>query len=252
MEKGRFYTEANPTDSINAIVINRAVADVLDYEDPVGETFYFNGEQHTIIGILENFNINPLKLAGDKGIFPFTKAGNLAFIKTDGYNPAGLKDFVESVHDKYNPDYPFEFFFLSEYDNYMTRMAENFTNIILIFTFFGIIISYLGLFGLSVFATEQRKKEIGIRKALGSTSSSVLRLIVFDFIRLILLSLVISIPLAILLIRSLLKVFAEAIVPGIGPFLFTSLIVIVVALLTISFQSLKLSWLNPAESLRYE
>ena len=120
------------------------------------------------------------------------------------------------------------------------------------FTLFGIFISCLGLLGLSTYSTQQRTKEIGIRKAVGASSSRILRILTIDFLRLILISLVISIPVSILLIRMLLQLFMEKVSLGPGLFLFATAIVIVIALITVSFQALRAAAGNPANSLRYE
>ena len=124
--------------------------------------------------------------------------------------------------------------------------------IIYFFTIFGIVISSLGLLGLSTYSTLQRTKEIGIRKALGASSTRILGLLTLDFLKLILISLAISIPISILLMRSMLQLFAERITPSAGLYLFTALIVTVIAIVTVSFQALRAASSNPAKSLRYE
>jgi len=252
LDEGRFYSMDNPSDSISSIVINRAVADALELEDPIGRTFHFLGDQYTIIGIMKNYNFSPLSLAGDKALFPFREVGGLSFIRTTGGDRTAVRDHIESVHEKYNPDFPFDHYYLDEYEDPISNAVGILIKIILVFTSFGIFISYLGLFGLSVYSTEQRTKEIGIRKVAGASSMRVLRLVVYDFTKLILISLLISLPISILLMRVLLQAFAEKVQMGPGLFLITSFIIITIAILTVSYQSLKLSRSNPAKSLQYE
>ena len=252
MSAGRFYSADMPGDSNNAIVINRAVAEALELEDPVGQTFYLEEESYTIIGVLENYSFNPLSLMGDKVILPFRYENNWVFVKTSGLKQEEIIDYIRDVHEKYNPDYPFEHLYLDEFTDPITAGLGLFNKIVYFFTFFGIFISCLGLLGLSTYATQQRTKEIGIRKAVGASSSRILRLLTLDFLKLILISLVISIPISILLMRMILQLFVERVSMGPGLFLFTAVIVIVIAVITVSFQALRTAGDNPANSLRYE
>ena len=252
MSAGRFYSADMPGDSNNAIVINRAVAEALGLEDPVGQTFYLEEESYTIIGVLENYSFNPLSLMGDKVILPFGQENNWVFVKTSGLNREEIIDYIGNVHEKYNPDYPFEHFYLDEFTDPITEALGMINKIIYFFTIFGIVISSLGLLGLSTYSTLQRTKEIGIRKALGASSTRILGLLTLDFLKLILISLAISIPISILLMRSMLQLFAERITPSAGLYLFTALIVTVIAIVTVSFQALRAASSNPAKSLRYE
>jgi ABC-type antimicrobial peptide transport system permease subunit len=188
---------------------------------------------------------------GDKVILPFRYENNWVFVKTSGLKQEEIIDYIRDVHEKYNPDYPFEHLYLDEFTDPITAGLGLFNKIVYFFTFFGIFISCLGLLGLSTYATQQRTKEIGIRKAVGA-SSSILRLLTLDFLKLILISLVISIPISILLMRMILQLFVERVSMGPGLFLFTAVIVIVIAVITVSFQALRTAGDNPANSLRYE
>jgi putative ABC transport system permease protein len=252
MAAGRFYSSEMPSDSNDAIIINRAMAEALELEDPVGHTFYLFDDPHTIIGVLENYSFNPLSLMGDKVILPFSEDNNWIFVKTAGLNSTEIIDYIGKVHEKHNPDYPFEHLYLDEFTDPITRGYGLLKKVVYFFTFFGILISCLGLLGLSTYSTQQRTKEIGIRKAMGASSTRILRLFTLDFLKLILVSLLISIPVSILLMRALLQLFVERISMGPGLFLFTAAIVIIIAIITVSFQALRAAGSNPANSLRYE
>jgi putative ABC transport system permease protein len=252
MKAGRFYSEENPSDSIDAIVINQAVAEALELEDPVGQTFYLHEEPKTIIGVIDNYALNPLSLMGDKVIHPFSFANYWVFVKTSGPIGEEIIDYIAAIHDEYNPEYPFENLYMEDFIDPITNGLGIVNKIVYFFTFFGILISCLGLLGLSTYSTQQRTKEIGIRKALGASSSRILRLLTLDFLKLILVSLLISIPVSILLMRALLQLFVERITMGPGLFLFTAVIVIVIAIITVSFQALRAAASNPSDSLRYE
>ena len=252
MISGRFYSEETPSDSSSAIVINQALAEALELEDPIGETFYLQEDPYTIIGVIGNYALNPLSLMGDKVIHPFSYANYWVFVRTAGPVSEQIIDYIAKVHDKYNPEYPFESLYMEDFIDPITEGLGKVNKIVYFFTFFGILISCLGLLGLSTYSTQQRTKEIGIRKAMGASSTRILRLFTLDFLKLILVSLLISIPVSILLMRALLQLFVERISMGPGLFLFTAAIVIVIAIITVSFQALRAAGGNPANSLRYE
>jgi len=252
MNSGRFYSEERPSDSSGAIVINRALAEALELEDPVGHTFYFREKPYTIIGVIDNYALNPLSLMGDKVIHPFSYMNYWVFVKTSGPISDEIIDYIAAVHDKYNPEYPFESLYMDDFTDPITDGLGIVNRIVYFFTFFGILISCLGLLGLSTFSTQQRIKEIGIRKTMGASSTRILRLFTLDFLKLIMVSLLISIPVSILLMRTLLQLFVERVTLTPGLFLFTAVIVIVIAIVTVIFQALRASGGNPADSLRYE
>ena len=252
MEEGRFYDEKIPGDTARGIIINRSVADALGIEDPVGHTFYMNEEPYQILGISKNYVFNPLSLSGDKVIMPFTKESSLCFVKTDQSDMHKVTEYLKTLHEKFNPDYPFTPLYLDEYLDPITKSLGELNKIVYFFTLFGILISCMGLLGLSVFSTEQRTKEIGIRKAMGASSRNILMLVTLDFLKLIGIALLIAIPASILLIRRLLRLFAERISLGPDLFIVATLIVILIAMITISFQSIRSATANPARNLRYE
>jgi ABC-type antimicrobial peptide transport system permease subunit len=252
METGRFYDEDRPADSVKKIIINQAVAEALEMDDPLGRTFYLSEEPYTIIGVIKNYSFNPLALSGNMVILPYSDDNTWIYVKTAGADREHIIDYIGEIHEQYNPDYPFEHLYLDEFTDPVTEGLGLLKKIVYFFTFFGILISCLGLLGLSTYSTRQRTKEIGIRKSVGANNSRIIRLLTFDFLKLIMISLAISIPVSILLMRMLLQVFVERINMGPGLFLLTAGIVILIALITISFHSIRAANSNPANSLRYE
>ncbi len=252
MVSGRFYSEEIPSDSSNAIVINQAVAEAMEMEDPVGQTFYLHEKPYTVIGVIGNYPLNPLSLMGDKVIHPFSYENYWIFVKAAGPISEEIVDYIAAIHDKYNPEYPFESLYMEDFIDPITDALGMINKIVLFFTFFGILISCLGLLGLSTHATQQRTKEIGIRKSMGASSSRILRILTLDFLKLIGISLAIAIPISILLMKTMLQLFVERITPSPGLYIFTAMIVIVIAVVTVSFQALRAAGSNPAHSLRYE
>ncbi|MCK4751329.1 MAG: ABC transporter permease, partial [Bacteroidales bacterium] len=250
--EGRFYQENMAADTINSILINVSVAEVLEYEEPLGQTMYLNETAYTIIGVIKNYVFMPLALGGDKVIFPFTNDAPLMFVKTNQSDKHAVIDYIESIHEKFNPDFPFTPQHLDDYLDPFTSSLGEVNKIIYFFTIFGILISCMGLLGLSIFSTEQRTKELGIRKALGASSKKILQLVALDFLKLIFISMLIAIPVSIFLVNLLLKQFAERIKMGPGLFLLAALVVLIISLVTVSYQAIRSAWSNPAQSLRYE
>ena len=252
METGRFYDENRPADSVGSIIINQAVAEALEMEDPLGRTFYLSEEPYTIIGVIKNYSFNPLALSGNMVLLPFSYDNPWIYVKTAGADREHIIDYIGEVHEKYNPDYPFDHLYLDEFTDPVTEGLGLLKKIVYFFTFFGIFISCLGLLGLSTYSTRQRTKEIGIRKSMGSNNSRILRLLTFDFLKLIIISLAIAIPVSIIMMKMLLQVFVERVTIGPGLFLLAAGIAILIALITISFNAVRAANRNPADSLRYE
>ena len=252
MEEGHFYNPNMPGDTAKGIVINRSVADALDLKEAVGQTFYLNEEAYTIIGVMKNYVFNPLSLSGDKVIMPFDRECSLCFVKTEQADQQKVVKHIKDLHEKFNSDYPFTPLYMDDYLDPVTRSLGELNKIVYFFTLFGILISCMGLLGLSIFSTEQRTKEIGIRKAMGASIGNILKLVAVDFMKLIFIALLIAIPASIFLVRGLLKLFAERISLGPDLFILASLIVILIAILTISYQAIRSARGNPSENLRYE
>ena len=150
------------------------------------------------------------------------------------------------------PGYPFDYFFFDETYDRLYRSEERTSVIMGWFTMLAILVTCLGLFGLATFLTERRTKEIGIRKILGASLSGILGLLFRDVLKLVLLSLVVAAPLAWLAAQRWLETYAYRIEIHLWFFVVAGAIAIVIAFLTISYQSLKAAFSNPVEALRNE
>jgi len=252
LTEGRFYSPEYPTDTVNKIIVNEAVTSKLELDDPVGKIFYLAEESYTIIGVVENFMSFPVKLGGENLILPFEKVGNYIFIKMKDSNKSVTLNYIEASHEKFNPYYPFIYFHMEDYLDPISDAMDTAGRLIFYFTIFGIFISCLGLFGLSTFMTEQKTKEIGIRKAMGASIRRILLIINAEFLKLVIIAFIISTPLSILLIKVMLKGFSSRIEVGPKLYILTGLFVFVLSFITILYQTLYAATRNPAESLRYE
>jgi len=159
---------------------------------------------------------------------------------------------VKDVYVTYFPGNSFEYFFLKDRYNRQYSDDNSFGKIISIFTGLAIIVSCMGLIGLSSYTAIQRTKEIGIRKVLGASIMSIVSLLSIDFIRLVVIAALLSIPIAYFSMQNWLQTYAYRITPGWMQFVTPLGVVLLIAVITISFQVLKAAMKNPADTLKHE
>jgi putative ABC transport system permease protein len=245
---GRDFSREMVTDS-SAYIVNEEAVREMGLGNPVGKRF----NQGTIIGVVKDFHFKSVR---DKieplVMFIWQQQYAKVYIRlAPGKAQQGVA-VVEEAYAKFNPDKPFEYSFLDEDFDEQYRSEQRTGIIFNYFAFIAIFISCLGLFGLVMFATEQRTKEIGIRKVLGASLQNVILLISTDFIKLVLIANVIAIPLAWYSMSQWLDSFAYHVDLRWTTFLIASVSSVFIAWLTMSYQSLKAASANPVESLRSE
>ncbi|MEM1136217.1 MAG: ABC transporter permease [Bacteroidota bacterium] len=250
--EGRAFSPEFPTDSTN-FILNETALKMTGLASPIGEKFSLWDRHGKIVGIVKDFNFKSLHQKVEPLVLKFNPYWDAYyFIKIAPENVDGAIKVIANTWEKYNPAYPFEYHFLDEeYENlYISekRMAKIFNY----FTFFILFITCLGLFGLITYLAEQKKKEIGIRKILGASITSILVLLSKEFATLILLSFVIGIPVANYFLTEWLNGFAYRIPFTWWLFAIPGGVILLISLLTVSGQSLKAAMLNPIESLRRE
>jgi putative ABC transport system permease protein len=252
---GRTYSRAFQTDSAQSMVINEAAARLYGYQHPadaVGRKFDQWGRKGTIIGVVKDFNFRSLHEAVEPLTLRYGYPGSLnrisVAIKGDDI-PATLAG-LKSTWDKVAPQRPFLYHFLDQSFNQQYEADQHFGQLFTFFSCLAIFIACLGLFGLSTFMAQQRIKEIGIRKALGSSQTGIVMLLSKDFIRLILVAIVISVPLCWWVMNDWLQSFAYRIHIGPAVFIESGGIALAIALATMTWQSLKAAMENPIRALR--
>ena len=169
--------------------------------------------------------------------------------------PGDIPKTIEKLTDTWNsvmPLYPFEYHFLNEVYDTMYRGEQRMGSLLKYFAIIAIVIASLGLFGLVSFMIEKRTKEIGIRKAMGSTSSEIIYILSKDFMKLVILAIIVAIPVSFYLIKKWLRDYAYKTELNWWVFALAAVISITIALLTIIFQALKAANTNPARTLHYE
>ncbi|MCT4614471.1 MAG: ABC transporter permease [Marinifilaceae bacterium] len=255
--KGRTFDRNFARDSF-AVVINKAAAERLNYDTgAIGKTILFNGDRkYKIIGITENFHSNDMK----SDYFPYAiviymkyyyEPDNLA-IRIKATNKTLLIKQIESIWKEATNDSPFQYEFMDDIFHNLHKAENNTMMMFSAFSILAVLIACLGLFGLVSFTTEKRIKEIGIRKTLGASVSQIVIILNKDLIKWIVFSFIIACPCAYYFIDNWLNNFAFHTEIGIGLFIISGLIIILIALITVSWQAFKAATKNPVDALRYE
>ena len=254
---GRTYSRSYLTDSAQSLVINEAAARLYGYVRPgdaVGKKFTQWGRTGTIIGVVKDFNFRSLHQAIEpltlRYGYPYSL--NRISVSIKGDNLPSTLAHLRKTWEKMVPQRPFMYHFLDESFSTQYNADQHFGQLFTFFSCLAICIACLGLFGLSTFMAQQRTKEIGIRKVLGSSVSGIVMLLSKDFIKLILISIIIAIPLCWWAMNKWLQGFAYRITIGPVVFIEAGMIALGVALATIVWQSLKAATGNPVQSMRNE
>ncbi len=254
---GRNFSEAFGTDS-ESVLLNATAVRVLGFESPeaaVGEEIANPSGDNTfrVIGVLDDYHQESLKFPF-KPIVYFSLEDEWEYysMRINTTDVAQTIAFVEQKWQSHFPDAPLTHFFLDDFFARQYQSDVRFGQIVALFTLLGIFIACLGLFGLSSFSVTRRTKEIGIRKVLGANTSQILILLSQDYFRLIILASVIALPLAYWQVGRWLDNYAYAVKLGWWFFLLPVLLVMLIAALTVAYQSVKAAVSNPIKSLRYE
>jgi hypothetical protein len=256
---GRDFDPSYSLDTNNYLV-NEAAARKIGYKDPVGKELTMWGDKGTIIGLMKDYHHNSLHVPIEPLILRLMKVswvkengywGNVIIRTEKGQTKQALAS-MEKVFKQFNPGYPFKYYFTD--DEIMKNYKAEYTvsKLSKYFAFLAIFISCLGLFGLVTFTAEQKTKEIGIRKALGASVTGIVRMLSKDFLKLVLIAAVIAFPFAWWMMHKWLEGFVYRVDIGWWVFVVAGIVALLIALLTISFQSIKAAIANPVKSLRTE
>lgn len=256
MTKGRFLSDEFPSDSQN-FILNEAAVKATGLKSPVGKRFRLLAKTGRIIGVIKDFHFAPLQYEIEPLVlhlmpYQYWMYQNYVFIRLRSDNVPQTMASLKKIWDRAIPEYPFEFHFLDETIDARYRSEQRLEVILRIFTFLAISISCFGLFGLISFTAEQRTKEIGIRKVLGASAGSVVRLMTKEFAVLVILANIVAWPVAYIVMTKWLRNFAYRTEIGFETFLFSGFMALIIAILTVSIQSIKAAMANPVDSLRYE
>lgn len=256
LSEGRFFSPDMASDS-TAILINETAAKALGYQKPyVGKRVGFPGNRDFylhIIGVVKDFHYESLH----KPVAPLliglrTDSRSYIAVRIHPHNMRETVEFVEQTWNEYIPYKPFEYFFFDDSYDRLYRAEMRTGRLFGIFSVLAILIACLGLFGLASYITEQRTKEIGIRKVMGASVGSIVLRLSREFTRWVILANLIAWPVAWVLMQGWLQDFAYRIELNLLPFIIAALAAQVIALLTISYQSISAALANPVDALKYE
>ncbi len=250
--QGRDFSRDHISDSTSSVIINETAVRKLGWKNPIGKQF--DGKPiKTVIGVVKDFNffslhskIGPLIMSIEPSQFSYL------VMRVKPEKITGTVNFIEETWHNIVPGRPFEYSFLDQHFDEIYKNDQRTGNMFGSFAFLAIFIACLGLFGLSAYTAEQRTKEIGVRKVLGSSVSEIVLLLAKDFLKLILISVIVAAPISYFAMNEWLQDFAYRISIGPWVFVFASLLALLIAFLTISVQALKAASANPIKSLRYE
>ncbi len=241
-------------DTLVEVVVNKKISDYLGHtpEEAIGKTIYMLPKDATIVGVVDNFNFASLR--EPIGAYAFhnhtSEYKEFLLLKMKVSDLAQIISTIENNFKTVAPNVPFDYSFLDKNIEKLYLEEKRTASIAVIFSILAIFVACLGLFGLAAFTAEQRQKEIGIRKVLGASVAGIVRLLSTDFVKLVLVALLIAFPLAYVVMDNWLKDFAFRIDIGWQPFVFTGFCALVIAILTVSFQAIKAAIANPVKSLK--
>jgi len=250
---GRSFSNTFKADSSNYLV-NETALKVMGIKpgEAVGKPLSMWNNKGVIVGVVKDFNFKPVQQTIEPLVLHLNHWGGFIILRTTAGNTEATIAALKKMNDQLNPAYPFEFHFLDQDIANLYEGEQRLGKLFNIFAVLGILISSLGLYGLSAFLAEQRKREIGVRKVLGASTFGIVYLLSTGFTRLILVAIVIAIPVSWYMVNKWLESFAYHIEMDSLVFIAASLLALIIAWITVSYESIKAAITNPVRSLRSE
>lgn len=258
---GRDFSREMMTDLDHAALVNQCAVKELEFDDPIGKRIAVWGRDLTIVGVVEDFHFLPLRQSIAPVTISLSRPSFLSYyglrygflaIKISSQDIPHALSLIEHEFKKFSPKYAFEYSFLDDRIDNMYETDRQSGKAFSYFSIIAIIIACCGLFGLSTFSAEQRTKEIGVRRVLGASIPGLFYLVSKDLTKWVLISNLVAWPVAYFVMKNWLQDFAYRVDLGFWVFVLSAGAVYGIALLTVSYQSLKAALANPIESLRYE
>jgi len=253
--EGRNFSREFSTDS-QAYILNETARKIFGWDKALGKRFGFRREEvgtGQVIGVVKDFHFLSLHQGMQPLVIRLTE-NRMSYlsVKISTQNIPQTIEFLKERWQKFSPNHPFEYFFLDDDFEKMYRSEMRLGKIFASFTALAIFIACLGLFGLASFTSEQRTKEIGVRKVLGASVSTIVVLLSKEFSKWVFVASLIAWPVAYYAMSRWLQSFAYRISVGIWIFLLATILALLVAIATVSFKAIKAALANPVEALRYE
>jgi putative ABC transport system permease protein len=259
---GRGYSEEFLADSSSSIMINEAMVDRLGFgtaDETLGRRMTVNNNVRQIVGVVKDFHYASLHTEIAPFVIErFSNPGQMRFfgryaaIKVAPGDMAGSLAFIEEKWNAFVPGRPFEYLFLDQELDDMYTAEVTLGRVATGFSILAILVACLGLFGMAMFTAERRTKEIGIRKALGASTPGIVNLLSGESVKLVLVAFVIACPIGYVMINNWLGTFTYRTSVGVMPFVLAGTIVLAIAWLTVSLQSVRSALANPVDSLQMD
>jgi putative ABC transport system permease protein len=253
---GKNFEKPFIADTIRPVILNESAISKLGWNDPataIGKPFRIGGQAGRVVAVVKDFHFSALQhLIGPLIIYPIDGRFSRVTLKADISQPAAVTAWVEKTWKKHFPSALLDYDFSDKLLEEQYQAEQRFARIFLYFSVLSLLIACLGLYGLIAYTTSQRVKEIGIRKVLGATVNGIAIMLSRDFLKLVLLAFLVAIPIAWIVMNKWLEDFAYRISLSWWMFAAAGIIVLLVALLTVSFRAIKAAITNPVKSLRTE
>ncbi|MEP7233424.1 MAG: ABC transporter permease [Ginsengibacter sp.] len=254
--QGRNFSAQYPSDSVNSVIVNEEFVKEAGWKNPVGEVvnFWYRNEMYHVIGVVKNYHYASLNEKIGAQLFTMKNDnpyGAFGIKIKPGSNAESLKH-IQATFKKFFPISPYSYIFRDQQNLKSYEAEAKWKQIMFFSAILTIFISCIGLFGLSVLSAEKRTKEVGIRKVLGASINNVVTILSKDFVKLVIIALVIAVPLAWIAANKWLENYPYRITLSWPTFVLAGVLVIFIAIATVSFQAIKAALANPVKSLRTE
>ena len=252
---GRNFSTAFPADSSQSVIVNESFVKAAKWKNPVGETINILGnsnETYRVIGVVKDYHYASLTQRIKPQLFNMHGSYGTYYIRIKPNTAASSLKWIQKIYQQFYPMSPYAYVFKNDQNRIQYADVEKWKQIILFGAMLTIFISSVGLFGLSVLSAEKRTKEIGIRKVLGASVQQIVTTLSTDFIKLVAIALIIATPLVYIAANKWLQNYPYRIEMSWWLFAPAGILVMLIALFTISFQSIKAAMANPVKSLRTE
>lgn len=255
LKAGRNFSTAFPADSTQSVIVNESFVKAANWKNPVGETLQILGssnETYHVIGVVKDYHFASLTKKITPQLFSMNGLYGSYYIKIKPSTAASSLKWIQKTYQQFYPMTPYSYAFKNDENRKQYADVEKWKQIVLFGAILTIFISCIGLFGLSVLSAEKRTKEIGIRKVLGASVQQIVTTLSTDFIKLVAIALIIATPLIYIAANKWLQNYPYRIEISWWLFASAGILVMLIALFTVSFQSIKAAVANPVKSLKTE
>jgi len=253
--EGRVFSEEFPTDKLRGVVINETASRNLGWDNPIGKQLQSNRIEWTVIGVVKDFHFKSLHSEIEPMIFTalsMTRRPDYFSVKVSPIDIPNTIGFIRQKWERFSPEFPFQYTFLDERIDRVYKAEQRLGKSFNIFTAISLLIACMGLIGLASFVSEQKRKEISVRKILGADFKNIIFLLANEYLKCIAAAILIAWPIGYLVMSRWLKNFVYRTSFGFEVFILSGSLAFIFTLMTVSYQSIKAALANPVDSLRYE